>query len=212
MKKVFLTVLSIFLAVTLISCGSTKVENTAPVADWISCIQEDAELTNGCFYTTDDLGKFSSCEIELKKDSGFEGSCFGLIFGFTDPQGDTLKNFTRLEINILGEYALYTFDGSEYVDLMDASADNTAYLLDNVTISRDYGASNTLKLERNEDGTCNCYINGTQIAANFKAVDSENYAVRAFFSVGKADEENLPDVPVQVSYRIKDSTAYKAKK
>lgn len=213
MKKVFIAILSVCLAVTLISCGSTKVEEkTASTGDWISCIKEGAELHNGCFYTTDDLGQFSSLEVELKKDSGYEGSCFGLIFGFTDPKDGTLKNFTRFEINILGEYALYTWNGSEYTDLIDDSAKNTAYLVENVSISKEYGASNKLKIERNDDGTCNCYINGTKIASNKKVMDSSNYNVRAFFSVGKAGEEKLPDVPVQVSYKISNSTVYKAKK
>lgn len=213
MKKVFVTILSACLAVTLISCGSTKVEEkTAPAGDWISCIKDGAELNNGCFYTTDDLGQFSSIEVELKKDGGFEGSGFGLVFGYTDTKQEKIDNYTRFEINALGEYALYTFDGSVYADLMDSSAKNTAYLLEEVSIAKNLGSSNKLKIERNNDGTYNCYINGTKIAANINTMDNTNCNVRAFFSVGKADEENFDENPVQVFYRITDSVEYKAKK
>lgn len=203
MKKSITLFLSVCLTSLLISCGSTKVENKdSAKGDWISCIKDGAELNYGCFYTTDDLGEFLSLEIEMKKDSGFEGSCYGLVFGYTDTNEEKLKNYTRFEINALGEYALYTFDGSKYVDLMDDSANNTAYLIEEAAINKGLGSSNTLKIARNKDGSYNCYINGTLIAENKKIMDSSNNNVRASFSVGKADEEKLPDEPVQVFYKI----------
>lgn len=203
MKKVNLIVLSICLAFTLISCGSTKVEDKKPDAnEWISCVKEGAELNYGCFYTTDDLGEFNSIEVELKKDSGFDGGCFGLIFGYTDTNEEKLNNYTRFDINVLGEYALYSFDGSKYIDLMDPSANNTAYLTEEPSIVKDYGSSNKLRIQRTEKGTYNCYINNNQIASNVKVVDNTNFKVRVCFSVGKNGEDKLPDEPVQVFYRI----------
>lgn len=203
MKKSIIAILSVCLAALFISCGSTKVEDKGVQNDdWISCVKEGAELSNGCFYTTEDLGEYLSLEIEMKKDSGFEGSCYGLIFGYTDTNEEKLKNYTRFEINALGEYALYTFDGSKYVDLMDDSANNTAYMIEEALINKGLGSSNKLMIERNKDGTYNCFINGTKIAENKKIMDSSNNNVRAFFSVGKANEENFPDEPVQVFYKI----------
>lgn len=205
MKKVNLVVLSICLAFTLISCGSTKVEDKKPVEnEWISCVKDGAELKYGCFYTTDDLGEFNSFEIELKKDSGFDGACFGLVFGYTDTNEEKLNNYTRFDINVLGEYALYSFDGSKYYDLIDDTANNTAYLMEESSINKDFGSSNKLKIERNPNGSYNCYINGKKIASNVKVMDNSNFKVRACFSVGKVNEEKLPDEQIKVFYKITD--------
>ncbi|MBQ9239419.1 MAG: hypothetical protein IJ191_08955, partial [Treponema sp.] len=69
------------------------------------------------------------------------------------------------------------------------------------------GAVNKLKVERALDGTYSCFINGTQVAAGISPLENGTAGVRVFFSVGQEQQENLPDVPVRVSYRITESKA-----
>ena len=68
---------------------------------------------------------------------------------------------------------------------------------------------NTLKIERTGDRSYTLYINGSQIAvATVPAGFVNGTGVMAFFSVGKADQEQFPDEPVRVTYRITDSTVF----
>ncbi len=211
MKKIFLILLS-FSLFAFISCGSSKVEDSSTKNDWISFSEENSNQNFGYFYTTDELGRFSSLEVEFKKDSGFENSCFGLIFGYSKTENGILSNYVRFEINTLGEYALYTWDGSKYSDLIDSSAKNTAYLTENSSISKGYGSVNKLKIELDSEEHYSCYINGSKIASSITPFENSDYSTMAFFSVGKSDEENFPDSPVQVSYRLINSTAYTSEK
>lgn len=212
MKKSLFVLFLICGLVAFISCGSSKTETTSEEPEWISLSQENSAQDFGYFYTTDELGRFSSLEVELKKDSGYDGSCFGLVFGYSKTDDGILSNYNRLEINTLGEYAIYSWDGSKYTDLIDSDAKNTAYLTENSSIKKGYGASNKLKIELDSNNLYTCYINGSKIASEIKPLENSNYGAIVFFSVGKENEENFPDSPVQVSYKITNSTAYSENK
>lgn len=211
MKKIFLILLS-FVLFAFISCGSSKVEEKSTQKDWISFSEENSNQNFGYFYTSDELGRFSSLEVEFKKDSGFESSCFGLIFGYSKTENGILSNYVRFEINTLGEYALYTWDGSNFSDLIDSSAKNTAYLTENASILKGYGSINKLKIEVDSENRYSCFINDSKIASSIIPFENTDYSAMAFFSVGKSDEENFPDSPVQVSYRLINSAAYTSEK
>lgn len=209
MKKTLLLLISFSLLSLFVSCGSSKIETTEP--EWIEFSQGNDTQNFGYFYTTDELGNFSSLEVEFKKDSGYESSCFGLIFGYSKTEDGVLSNYERLEINTLGEYAVYTWDGSNYTDLINDDAKNTAYLSENTSIVKGYGSSNKLKIEIDDEGLYSCYINGTKVASTIQPMENTSYGAMAFFSVGKSDEENFPDSPVKVFYRIINSTVYEEK-
>lgn len=209
MKKTLLLLISFSLLSLFVSCGSSKIETTEP--KWIEFSQGNDTQNFGYFYTTDELGNFSSLEVEFKKDSGYESSCFGLIFGYSKTEDGVLSNYERLEINTLGEYAVYTWDGSNYTDLINDDAKNTAYLSENTSIVKGYGSSNKLKIEIDDEGLYSCYINGTKVASTIQPMENTTYGAMAFFSVGKSDEENFPDSPVKVFYRIINSTVYEEK-
>ncbi len=209
MKKTLLLLISFSLLSLFVSCGSSKIETTEP--EWIEFSQGNDTQNFGYFYTTDELGNFSSLEVEFKKDSGYESSCFGLIFGYSKTEDGVLSNYERLEINTLGEYAVYTWDGSNYTDLINDDAKNTAYLSENTSIVKGYGSSNKLKIEIDDEGLYSCYINGTKVASTIQPMENTTYGAMAFFSVGKSDEENFPDSPVKVFYRIINSTVYEEK-
>lgn len=209
MKKTLLLLISFSLLSFFVSCGSSKIETTEP--EWIEFSQGNDTQNFGYFYTTDELGNFSSLEVEFKKDSGYESSCFGLIFGYSKTEDGVLSNYERLEINTLGEYAVYTWDGSNYTDLINDDAKNTAYLSENTSIVKGYGSSNKLKIEIDDEGLYSCYINGTKVASTIQPMENTTYGAMAFFSVGKSDEENFPDSPVKVFYRIINSTVYEEK-
>lgn len=209
MKKTLLLLISFSLLSLFVSCGSSKIETTEP--EWIEFSQGNDTQNFGYFYTTDELGNFSSLEVEFKKDSGYESSCFGLIFGYSKTEDGVLSNYERLEINTLGEYAVYTWNGSNYTDLINDDAKNTAYLSENTSIVKGYGSSNKLKIEIDDEGLYSCYINGTKVASTIQPMENTTYGAMAFFSVGKSDEENFPDSPVKVFYRIINSTVYEEK-
>lgn len=209
MKKTLFLLISFTILFLFVSCGSSKIETTEP--EWIEFSQENVIQNFGYFYTTDELGNFSSLEVEFKKDSGYESSCFGLIFGYSKTEDGVLSNYERLEINTLGEYAVYTWNASNYTDLINDDAKNTAYLSENSSITKGYGSSNKLKIEIDDNGLYSCYINGSKVASGIQPMENTTYGAMAFFSVGKSDEENFPDSPVKVSYRITDSTVYEEK-
>jgi len=207
MKKLLMAVLSAALLFTLASCASTDTGSSTASGDWTSLTEENAKQNYGKFYTSDELGKLSVLEAEFKKESGYEGSCFGFVFGYSEPKDGVLPNYLRFEINTLGEYAVYTWDGSKYTDILDETADNTAYLVENSGIKKGLGSTNKLKIETNANGEYTCYINGAKVASGITPMKNTSYGAMAFFSVGKADQENFPDAPVRISYRVTSSSA-----
>lgn len=191
------------------SCGSTKVSASGnSLSDvWISSKKESVQDC-GRFYTTPELGRYKSLEVEFKKDSGSEAACFGLVFGFSSQKDGICSDYIRFEINALGEYAVYSFDGKKYFDLVNEDASDTAYYSESGAINKGLGAQNKLKVEIASDDTYSCYINGSCVANGIKPLKNGTKGVMAFFSVGTAEEENLPETPVEVSYRV---TGFKIK-
>src|SRR5574344_179912 len=197
-------------AATFVSCASSKSSAdsaTSFITDWSETQLTDLEDC-GYFYTTPELGQFTMLEGEFKKATGYEKSAYGFVFGYTKPADNgKLSNYIRFEINTDGEYALYKWDGSTYTDLVETNDKATAYLYPNSAISKGYDTTNKLKVE-NVEGKYNLYINGTKVASNIEGIKDGTYGIMAFFSVGKQDQEKLPDQPVKVTYRITDGTLY----
>ncbi len=159
-------------------------------------------VQTGYFYTGDELKDFSSAEVEFKKESGYSKSAFGLVFGYIADDKGKLSSYVRFEITVDGEYALYGVTASTYTDLVEPNKANTAYLYETSSVKKGYGSVNTLKVTRNADGTYNCFINGTKMAENVAPVKDSVNNLMPFFSVGKKAQEEFPDKPVRVSYRI----------
>ena len=97
---------------------------------------------------------------------------------------------------------------SQDADLVENHGENTAYRYESSAVKGGYDSVNKLKIERSGDKDYTLYINGSKVAA-FTAPNgfSNSDGVMAFFSVGKADQEQFPEVPVKVTYRITDSAA-----
>jgi len=214
MKRIsFFTAGIILAAAALCSCASSKKTETSAsfITDW-----SETELTNlencGYFYTTPELGQFDMIEGEFKKATGYEKSAYGFVFGYTKPEASgKLTNYIRFEINTDGEYALYKWDGSSYTDLVESNTTGTAYFYPNSTITKGYDSTNKLKVEVNSNGKYDLYINGTKIANNVTPLKNGTYGAMAFFSVGKENQEKLPDQPVKVTYRITDGKVHVVK-
>ncbi len=204
MKKIFKFVILFLVSGMFFSCGSTKkvvVKNELFSNDWVDC-SKDNNQDCGKFYTSPELGKFKSIEVEFKKDSGYDSSCFGLVFGYSSAKNGICSDYIRFEINTLGEYALYSYDGKSYSDLVNPEAENTAYFSSSAAIVKGFSSLNRLKIVKNDKNQYSCYINGTCVKSSVSALENGTNGVMAFFSVGKSDQENLPDTPVSVSYRI----------
>ena len=80
----------------------------------------------------------------------------------------------------------------------------TAYFYEEPAIKKGYNSVNKLKLEV-VDGKYDVYINNKLIKKGIDFMKNGTYGVMGFFSVGKATQEDLPNTPVVVSYRITDA-------
>src|SRR5574344_1568276 len=208
---IVLVVGAIFAATFLASCASNKDTTKTPenfTTDWL-----EAQLTDlddcGYFYTSPELGQFDMIEGEFKKAKGYVKSAYGFVFGYTTPADNgKLNNYLRFEINPDGEYALYKWDGANYTDLVESNDKATAYFYENGSINKGYDSTNVLKVALNSNNKYDLYINGTKVASNIARIKDAKYGVMAFFSVGKKDQEKLPDQPVKVTYRITNGTIH----
>lgn len=162
---------------------------------------------HGYFFTTPEIGQYSMIEGEFKKSGGYEQSGFGFVFGYTADDEGWLADYLRFEITTAGQYSVYACRGSTYIDLVENHGENTAYRYESSAIRGGYDSANKLKVERTGEKDYTLYINGSKVTS-FAAPDgfSNSDGVMAFFSVGKADQEQFPDKPVRVTYRITDST------
>ncbi len=211
-KSILLSLLGITLI--LASCASNKVESKPEpekfTTDWVECSRENSKDC-GYFYTTNALGNFSMIEGEFKKSSGYEKSAFGFVFAYSSEKDGYLSDYLRFEVTTEGQYAFYSWDGSVYKDFINPEAENTAYMNDSALIAKGNDSVNKLKVEQDTaTGKYSCYINGTKVASGIEPLQGSNGGVMVFFSVGKENEEKLPDTPVKVSYRITDSAFYTA--
>ena len=161
---------------------------------------------HGYFFTTPEIGQYSMIEGEFKKSGGYEQSGFGFVFGYTADDEGWLADYLRFEITTAGQYSAYACRGSTYIDLVESNNENTAYRYESSAIKGGYDSVNKLKVERAGEKDYTLYINGSKVVS-FTAPDgfSNSDGVMAFFSVGKADQEQFPDKPVRVTYRITDS-------
>ena len=173
-------------------------------SDWDEESLSDPEDC-GYFYTTDNLGEFTMIKGEFRKLGGYEGSTVGFVFGFSPTKDGWLKDYIRFEINTRGEYGIYSFDGKKYTDLAKANKPDTAYLYESAAINAGYNRKNTLTIVKEKDGTYTLSINDTVVATKVPPLKKGTKGVMAFFSVGKEDQENFPDNPVTVVYRIPES-------
>jgi len=216
MKNRCITIVSFAAAAALclsaVSCKSSKQVEEAFKTDWVGYTNDNTQKFDR-FFTTDEFGQFSMIEGEFKKTSGYEKSCYGFVFGYTQQDYGKLPNYIRFEINADGQYGLYSWDGTNYTDLVEANDKGTAYLYDNASIVKGLNQVNKLRIE--QDTTTNkytLYINGTKVASNIYPLVKGQHGAMAFYSVGKSDQEKFPASPVNVSYRITDSTKYVAPK
>lgn len=176
-------------------------------ADWTENIFSEANQ-HGYFFTTPELGQFSMIEGEFKKLGGYEKSCFGFVFGYTADEAGWLSDYLRFEINTAGEYAAYACKGSTYIDLVEDHGENTAYMHTSSAINTGYDTVNNLKVVKTSDTTYDLFINGSKVvSATIPAGFGNSNGAMAFFSVGKQNQEQFPDQPVRVTYRITDSAA-----
>ena len=105
---------------------------------------------------------------------------------------------------------MYKWDGKNYVDLVEPNDEGTAYFYDEDAVTKGYNHVNKLKIEE-KDGKYNVYINSKLIKEGIEAPKNATHGVMSFFSVGKADQEDMPNTPVVVSYRITDAKLHKNK-
>ena len=173
-------------------------------SDWDEESLSDPEDC-GYFYTTDSLGEFSSITGEFRKLGGYEGSTVGFVFGFTPTKDGWLKDYIRFEINTRGEYGIYSYVNNRYTDLVQKNKPDTAYLYESAAINAGYNRRNTLTIQKEKDGTYTLSINDTVVAKKVPPLKKGTKGVMAFFSVGKEDQENFPENPVTVTYRITDT-------
>ena len=158
----------------------------------------------GYFYTTPEICKFDMIEGEFKKTSGYNKSAYGFVFGYSTPDArGYLKDYIRFEINVDGEYALYTWDGKTYTDLVEKNNKGTAYFYKSDAIKKGYNTLNTIKIQQDKN-TYSVYVNGKLIQSGIQPLKKGTKGVMAFFSVGKTTQEKLPQVPVNVAMRISD--------
>ncbi|MBP5157880.1 MAG: hypothetical protein ILP18_08435, partial [Treponema sp.] len=163
----------------------------------------------GYFYTTPEICQFDMIQGDFRKVSGYKKAAYGFVFGYSqpDPRG-YLSDFIRFEINVDGEYALYTWDGQNYVDLVEPNDKGTAYFYEHPAIYKGYNTLNTIKVE-DTGSSYNVYVNGTLIQGNIPYLGSRaTKGVMAFFSVAKEHQEDLPKTPVNVGMRITDVTRH----
>lgn len=209
-KKICLVAIATICATLFLSCESTNVSGNEKELlstfskEWIENIFSKTEQL-GYFFTTPELGQFNMIEGEFKKSGGYENSAFGFVFGYTANEEGMLSDYLRFEITTAGEYAVYACKGSTYIDLVEANNENTAYMYPSSAISGGYNSANKLKIEKTKENTYKLYINGKNV--NTITVPDgfgNSNGVMAFFSVGKANQEQFPDNPVRVTYRITD--------
>ena len=209
-KKICLVAIATICATLFLSCESTNVSGNEKELlstfskEWIENIFSKNEQL-GYFFTTPELGQFSMIEGEFNKAGGYENSAFGFVFGYTANEEGMLSDYLRFEITTAGEYAVYACKGSTYIDLVEANNENTAYMYPSSAISGGYNSANKLKIEKTKENTYKLYINGKNV--NTITVPDgfgNSNGVMAFFSVGKANQEQFPDNPVRVTYRITD--------
>ena len=176
--------------------------------DWESPMLSDIEDC-GYFYTSPEFGQFDMIEGEFSKKSGYTKSAYGFVFGYTKPSPrGQLYNYIRFEINTDGEYALYKWDGKTYTDLVEPNSEGTAYFYKSSAINEGYNATNKLKIQV-VNGKYNVYINNHLIKRGIPFIEGGTYGVMGFFSVGQANQEDLPNTPVVVSYRITDAELHR---
>lgn len=173
-------------------------------SDWDEESLSDPEDC-GYFYTTDNLGEFTMIKGEFRKLGGYEGSTVGFVFGFSPTKDGWLKDYIRFEINTRGEYGIYSWVNGKYTDLVQKNKLDTAYLYESAAIKTGYNRKNTLTIVKEKDGTYTLSINDTVVAKKVPPLKKGTKGVMAFFSVGKEDQENFPENPVTVVYRIPDS-------
>ena len=162
-------------------------------------------LDCGYFYTSPEFGKFDMIEGEFNKKSGYIKSAYGFVFGYSKPKANgELKDYIRFEINTDGEYALYKWDGNTYEDLIVPNDEGTAYFYKSSAINKGYNSNNKLKIQV-VDGKYNVYINNRLIKEGIEFLPNGTFGVMGFFSVGQITQEDLPNTPVVVSYRITDA-------
>lgn len=209
-KKICLVAIATICATLFLSCESTNVSGNEKELlstfskEWIENIFSKNEQL-GYFFTTPELGQFSMIEGEFNKSGGYENSAFGFVFGYTADEEGILSDYLRFEITTAGEYAAYACKGSTYIDLVEANDKNTAYMYPSSAIVGGYNSANKLKIEKVDDTSYNLYINGTQVnTITVPEGFGNSNGVMAFFSVGKANQEQFPDKPVRVTYRITD--------
>lgn len=159
----------------------------------------------GYFYTTPEICQFDMIQGDFRKVSGYKKAAYGFVFGYSqpDPRG-YLSDYIRFEINVDGEYALYTWDGQNYVDLVEPNDRGTAYFYEHPAIYKGYNTLNQIKIE-DTGSSYNVYVNGTLIQGNIPYLTGRaTRGVMAFFSVAKEHQEDLPRTPVNVGMRITD--------
>lgn len=209
-KKICLVAFVAICATLFLSCESTNVSGNEKELlstfskEWIENVFSKKEQL-GYFFTTPELGQFNMIEGEFKKSGGYENSAFGFVFGYTANEEGMLSDYLRFEITTAGEYAAYACKGSTYIDLIEANDKNTAYMYPSSAIVGGYNSANKLKIEKADDTSYNLYINGTQVnTITVPEGFGNSDGVMAFFSVGKQNQEQFPDNPVRVTYRITD--------
>lgn len=209
-KKICLVAIATICATLFLSCESTNVSGNEKELlstfskEWIENVFSKKEQL-GYFFTTPELGQFNMIEGEFKKSGGYENSAFGFVFGYSSNEEGMLSDYLRFEITTAGEYAAYACKGSTYIDLVEANDKNTAYMYPSSAIVGGYNSANKLKIEKADDTSYNLYINGTQVnTITVPEGFGNSDGVMAFFSVGKQNQEQFPDNPVRVTYRITD--------
>lgn len=186
------------------SNGAVSTDYVEKYSKWFHPTLGDVQRC-GYFYTTPEICKFNMIQGDFRKISGYKKAAYGFVFGYKQPDArGYLSDYIRFEINVDGEFACYTWDGTNYKDLVESNNEGTAYFYKNSAIYMGYNTLNTIKVEDTGKGY-NVYVNGKLVKGNIPYLSNKaTKGVMAFFSIGKEHQEDLANAPVQVGMRITD--------
>jgi len=129
-------------------------------------------------------------EIECKKLSGAKNISYGLIFGATDSNEN---KYYGIDITVEGYYIVYVVDDKIKTKIKDWT--KSEYL------NTGYNEINNIKAKKMEKMYI-VFLNGEQVF-QFTEYDFTGNKIGFNLFIGSEDEEEFPDYPVDVRFKIK---------
>ena len=187
--KLFFSIIVILL---LSGCLSVPIYNAIWETDsdgFTRYFTNDPERLNRTFWLlVGNINEENTFQIESKKMSGAANMGFGMVFGAPSASNST---FYLLTIATTGSYRIAKRLNNEVITIRDWSRTEFLYT--------GFNTINTLKVIKAET-TYTVFLNGNQV---YQFVDANISGNRLGFwvSIGRADVESFPGVPVDVRFR-----------